>query len=247
MAALALVLLTGVTAAAVAPPPAPVRWVTDQVGFLSPATRQELDARLEAYQQRTGHQVIVWIGGTIGSESLETWAAATFKAWGIGRKGQDDGAALFILAHDRRMRIEVGYGLEGQLTDLTAARILREQLTPRLQRGDRDGAVVAAVSSMLGVLGGEAPGAARGVAPDERPISKGQVVVVALLGVLLLLLVIANPRMAMALLYTLASSGRRGGGGFSGGGFSGGGSSGGGGGFSGGGGRSGGGGASGSW
>jgi uncharacterized protein len=230
------------TAAASAAPPAPTRWVTDGVGFLSAPTRQQLDQRLEAYQARTGHQVIVWIGGSLGGDDLETWAAKTFAAWGIGRKGHDDGAALFILAQDRRMRIEVGYGLEGQLTDLEAAAILRDELTPRLRRGDRDEAVIAAVNRMLVALGGEAPGAAPAVTPlddrdgaDPRPIPRWQLYGMGILGILFLLFLITHPRIAATLLYTMAAGGGRGG------------YSGGGGGFSGGGGRSGGGGASGSW
>ena len=236
-------------AAPAAAPPAPTRWATDNVGFLSPPTRLQLDQRLEAYQARTGHQVIVWIGASIGADDLETWAARTFAAWGIGRKGHDDGVALFILAQDRRMRIEVGYGLEGQLTDLEAAAILRDELTPRLRAGNRDEAVIAAVNRMLVALGGEAPGAAPAVSPlddregaDARPIPRWQLYGMGILGLLFLLFLITHPRIAATLLYTMAAGGGRGGGDSGRGGFSGGG-----GGFSGGGGHSGGGGASGSW
>ncbi len=188
--------------------------------------------------------MVVWIGGTIGNESLETWAARTFEAWRVGVKGEDNGVALFILAKDRRMRIEVGYGLEGLLTDLKSARILREELTPRLREGKRDEAVVAAVNGILGVLGGEEAGAAQRFAPEasQRTVSKWELIGFGVLGLLLLFLIATNPRMAATLLYTLASSGHRGAGFSGGGGYSGGG-----GGFSGGGGRSGGGGASGSW
>jgi uncharacterized protein len=236
---------------AAAPPPPPERWVTDGAGFLSPATRDGLDRRLEAYERRTGHQVIVWIGTTIGNDSLESWAAQTFKAWGIGRKGKDDGVAIFILAQDRKMRIEVGYGAEGQLTDLTSARIIREQMTPRLRLGDRDGAVTAAVGGVLGALGGEEPGAApRAVDQDQpeaagRPMSLGEIVFLGVVALFVLGFLVTHPSLAAALLFSIASN-RRGGGGWSGGsGWGGGG--GGGGGFSGGGGSSGGGGASGSW
>jgi uncharacterized protein len=247
-APLALLMALAAPAAAAAPPPAPERWVTDGAGFLSPATRTGLDRRLESYEQRTGHQVIVWIGTTIGNESLESWAAQTFKAWGIGRKGKDDGVAIFILAQDRRMRIEVGYGVEGQLTDLASARIIREQMTPRLRLGDRDGAVTAAVDGVLGALGGEEPGAApRAVDQPEaegRPISLGEIIFLGVVALFVIGFLVTHPSLASALLFTIAS-GRRGGGGWSGGSSWGGG--GGGGGFSGGGGSSGGGGASGSW
>jgi uncharacterized protein len=140
--------------------------------------------------------------------------------------------ALFILTQDRKARIEVGYGLEGQLTDLTAGRIINDQLAPRLRAGDGDGAVTAAVDGILGALGDQG-GAEE--APPGRPISKWRLVGMGIAGLLLLIFVITHPRAAMWMLFTMASSGRRDGGWSSGGGFSGGG------------GRSGGGGASGSW
>src|SRR5262245_14287220 len=93
-----------------ATPPSPARLVTDGAGFLSPATREELDQRLERYARDTGHQVLLWIGQTTGGEPIESWAVRAFAAWRVGRQGMDDGVAVFILAADRRVRIEVGYG-----------------------------------------------------------------------------------------------------------------------------------------
>jgi uncharacterized protein len=230
--------------AAPAVPPAPDRWVTDQAAVLSAGTRDALDRRLEAYERATGHQVIVWIGQLPEGGAVEDFAVRAFAAWGIGRKGHDDGAALFLFPAARRTRIEVGYGLEGQLTDLTAARIIRERLTPALQRGDWDGAVTAAVDGILGTVGGE-PGAPPPQAVGQergRPLSLVELIFLGLAGLLVLGFLVTHPSLAVYLLYSIFSGGGRGGGGFSGGG-----SFGGGGGFSGGGGHSGGGGASGSW
>jgi uncharacterized protein len=244
--ALALVLVSGTALAAGATPPAPERWVTDQVGMLSPGTRQTLDRRLEAYEARTGRQVIVWIGDTIGEDSLEAWAERTFRAWGIGRRGKDDGVALFVLARDRRMRIEVGYGLEGVLPDAVAARILREEMAPRLRQGDAGAAVTAAVNAILKAAGGEDPAAVPALEEPRpvRSVSKGELIVAGVGFLLFLVLLVTNPGLASALLFTMSARGHGGGwGGSSSRGWSGGG----GGGFSGGGGRSGGGGASGSW
>jgi uncharacterized protein len=211
------------------------------VQLLKPDTRDTLDRRLAAYQQRTGHQVIVWIGDTIGNEVLETWAARTFAAWGIGRKGKDDGVAIFLLARDRKVRIEVGYGVEGQLPDLTTARIIQERIVPWLRQGNADAALTGAVDGVLATLGGEAPGAAPGSDPTaRRHLSPIELLVMGVVGLLLLLFVISHPALAVSLLYSLTAGGRGGGHWGGGGGFSGGG-------FSGGGGRSGGGGASGSW
>ena len=174
-----------------------------------------------------------------------------FAAWRVGRKGLDDGVAVFILAADRRVRIEVGYGVEDRVPDAVAARIIGDQMIPRLRAGDQDGAARAGVSGVLEAVGGET-GAPRDVtrAPGAPPeLGWGQLLLLGLIGILVLGFIVTNPRLALMLLTTIASNSGRGGGNWGGGGFGGGGGwgGGGGGGFSGGGGRSGGGGASGSW
>jgi uncharacterized protein len=239
--ALLLLLAGGARADEAALPPAPARWVTDEVGFLSPATRTALDARLEAYERKTGHQVIVWIGSTIGGAPLDDWAVRTFAAWGIGRKGHDDGLVLFILADDRKMDIEVGYGLEDRVPDARAKQIISDTLAPALKAGRHDEGVTAAVEQILGAIEGHAVGPTAAPttapAPHERPApSLGQKIAWGIFGLAILVLIITNPRLALLLLFSMMS-GRRGG--FGGGGYGGG--------FSGGGGRSGGGGARGSW
>jgi uncharacterized protein len=248
--AIAVVLLLGLCAVARAAetpiPAAPTRWVSDPAGFLSESTREQLDARLERYQRATGRQVIVWIGSTLGDTPLEEWAANAFRAWGIGRRGKDDGVAIFVFPADRRMRIEVGYGVEDVLPDAYASRIVGEVMQPALARGDHDGALRGGVDQVLSRLGDE-PGAAAVPPLPAQPRGKvglGKLVFGALGLLVLVVVMITNPRLAMLMLWSIASGGRRGGGGF--GGFGGGGG-GGGGGFSGGGGGSGGGGASGSW
>lgn len=217
-------------------PPAPERWVTDGQALLSSGTREDLDQRLAAYEKATGHQVLVWIGGSTGETPLEDWTVRTFESWKVGRKGVDDGLVLFILAQDHKLRIEVGYGLEGQMPDVVASRIIREAIAPRLGRGDWDGAVRAGVDGILGVLDGEVRSTPdRGPSPVRGTLGLGQIVLFGILGLGFLLLLVTHPNLAIWLLFSLLSGGRGGGGG------------GGGGGWSGGGGRSGGGGASGSW
>src|SRR6478735_10017493 len=125
-------------ASATSTPPSPTRFVTDGAGFLSASAQDELEQRLERYQRDTGHQVLLWIGQTTGGEPIEPWAVRAFAAWKVGRKGLDDGIAIFILAADRRVRIEVGYGLEDRVPDAVASRIIGDQLIPRLRAGDRD-------------------------------------------------------------------------------------------------------------
>jgi uncharacterized protein len=232
MPAVALAVLAVLAAAAPAPP-APARWVEDRAGFLSPAARAALDARLEGYERATGHQVIVWIGKTLEGAPLDDWAVRTFKAWKIGRKGLDDGIAMFVLADDRAIDIEVGYGLEDKVPDAIASRIIREVMAPRLRAGDRDGAVTAGADAVLAAIEGKPWAAAPATAPSARAPSLLTWILGGLALIAFVIFAITHPRMAMFMLWTIMAGGRGGGQG--------------GGGFGGGGGRSGGGGARGGW
>jgi len=236
--ALAGALTVSFAAAQARVPPAPDRWVTDGAGFLSRQAAAALDARLQDYERRTGHQVIVWIGRTLGQGAvLEDWAVKTFEAWKVGRKGIDDGLALFILAEDQRIRIEVGYGLEDKVPDALAFRVVDEILAPGIRAGRNDEAVSAAVTALLGFISGEgAPAEGERELRRSRPGSSlASKIFTGLVVIVLLFLFITNPSLALWLLFSILSGGRGGGG------------RGGGGGFGGGGGRSGGGGASGGW
>jgi uncharacterized protein len=218
-------------------PAAPTEFVTDRAGFLSPAAASDLSRKLEDYERGTGHQVIVWIDKTTGAVPIDDWAVRAFKAWGVGRKGHDDGVAMFIFSDDRKLRIEVGYGVEDVLPDARAGRIIQNDMVPRIRAGDRDGAVKAGVDAVLAALGG---------APEpRRPQQNNGSPLGLIFPVLFFIIVfIVARRHPWVLLFLGSGSGRRGGGwGGGGGGWGGGG----GGGFSGGGGSSGGGGASGGW
>ena len=251
LAAVALAcVIAPATAAEVPIPPSPTHFVTDGAGFLSSGARDSLDAQLAAYQSKTGHQVIVWIGSTTGDTPLEAWTIDAFTHWKVGRKGLDDGAALFIFASDRKVRIEVGYGLEPVLTDARSSEIIRDDIVPKIRSGDRDGAVQSGVDDMIAAIdsGGAEQAPAPEPAADWTP----------LIGLTIFLFFIALVLwwFRSSGIHTIGSGrGYRGYGGyFGGGGFGGfgggggfGGFSGGGGGFGGGGGMGGGGGASGGW
>jgi uncharacterized protein len=226
-------------------PPAPSRWVTDTANFLSPQTVAALDSRLAAYEQGTGHQILVYIGTTTGRAPIEDWTVRAFEAWRVGRPGVDDGLVLFIMAQDRRLRIEVGYGLEGQVPDAIASRVINQVIVPRIQAGDPNAAVTAGIDALTGIIGGETALPETATEPRSRPVTRWQILAYGAIGLVLLFLFLTNPSLAIYLLASVLSGGNRRGGGFGGGGFGGGGF--GGGGFRGGGGRSGGGGASGSW
>ena len=140
---------TIVLAAALTVPPRPTEYVTDNAGALTSSTVQNLDAELKHYEDVTRHRVVVWIGQTTGDVPLENWTIKAAETWKIGRKGQDDGAILFLFMQDRKIRIEVGYGLEGSLTDADSSRIINETIRPRMRAKDVDGAVQAGVDRML--------------------------------------------------------------------------------------------------
>src|SRR5215831_16208621 len=156
-------------------PPAPTQWVTDTANFMSSGAAQALNGRLEQYEHSTGHQLIVYIGQTTGDAPIDDWAVRAFAKWKIGRKGIDDGLVLFIMAADRKLRFEVGYGLEPVVPDAIASRIINEVIVPRIQAGDRDGAVTAGMDGVMMVIGGGGVPAEprRDNGRNERPVSLG--------------------------------------------------------------------------
>lgn len=169
---------TAASGADVAVPAAPARWATDTAGFLRPQTVASLDDRLRAYESATGHQVLVYVAPSTGDVPTEDWTVRAFARWKVGRKGLDDGLVLFVFAADRKVRIEVGYGLEQTVPDVTAARIIRDAITPKLRAGQPDAAVTAGVDGVLAAIGGEAasrpddavgPGGKAVGAGDARP------------------------------------------------------------------------------
>ena len=233
-------------------PPAPVHWVTDTAGFMPADAAQQLDARLQAYEQQTHHQLIVWIGKTTGGVPIEDWSTKVVRAWGIGRKGQSDGIALIVMADDHMLRFEVGYGLEGPVPDLIASRIIRDVITPQIKSGNTAGGITSGMEAIAAAIGeGPLPGSAyRGnedARYEDRPVPLLQKIFFLIIGILVLGFLVTHPSLILLLLAGNIIGGNRRGGGWGGGGGFGGGGFGGGGGFSGGGGMSGGGGASGSW
>ena len=243
MRALALALTVALSGAAI--PPTPTRWITDHAGVVSEPTRARVDARLEAYEHATGHQVVVWIDQTLGGEPIEDWAVKAFTAWHLGRKGKDDGVAIFMFVADRKLWITVGYGLEDKLPDAYASRIVRDLMVPALQKGQYDDAITGAVDQVISRLGDEPNGVIAPRLPESRA-GPSLFAIIAIIVVILLLggFAITHPALALYLLDVIMQMSRGGGGGWGGGGWGGGD---GGGGFSGGGGRTGGGGAGGSW
>lgn len=223
-------------------PPAPSAWITDTDGLLAPQTVADVDARLRAYERNSSRQIIVYVTPTTGGASLEDWTARAFAHWKIGRKGLDDGVALFIFPRDRTVRIEVGYGLESAVPDALASRVVRETIVPELRAGNPDRAVTLGVERIVGLAtASRSSGAnAAGSTSDSdttnalasRPLTPLELILIGLVIVVLVIFAIRSPTAALFLLVNIfGGRGRMSSEG----------------GFSGGGGRSGGGGASGRW
>ena len=152
---LALVMCWAVAAAAdVAVPPLSGR-VVDQTGTLSSGDIASLTQTLKSLEARKGSQVAVLIVPTTEPETIEQYSIRVAEAWKIGRKKIDDGALLVVAKNDRHLRIEVGYGLEGSLTDATTKRIIDEDITPKFKAGDFAGGITAGVNRMIRVIDGE--------------------------------------------------------------------------------------------
>jgi uncharacterized protein len=151
-------LLAGAAPAAAMEVPALTARVNDYAGMLSPATRQQLESVLASLEQEESTQLAVLTISSLEGENLEEFSLKVVEKWKLGQKGLDNGALLFIAKDDRKLRIEVGYGLEGVLTDLTSGRIIRDIITPQFRNGHFDQGVIDGVSAMIAAVHGEFSG-----------------------------------------------------------------------------------------
>jgi uncharacterized protein len=141
-------------AADVAVPPLTGR-VVDQTGTLTGDDIAALTNTLKDLETRKGSQIAVLVVPTTEPESIEQFSIRVAEAWKIGRKKIDDGALLVVAKNDRHLRIEVGYGLEGVLTDVTSKRIIDEDITPKFKSGDFAGGITAGIGRMIRLIDGE--------------------------------------------------------------------------------------------
>lgn len=241
-----IVLVTCSTIDALDTPPLRGR-VNDYAGVMSPSQVKSLEAQLAQFEQETGHQVAVLTIPTLNGAAIEDFGIHVAESWKIGKKGFDNGVILLVAVKDRKLRIEVGYGLEGVLPDVTAKRIISDYIVPHFRTQDYAGGIITGIDAILKVIKNEPlPESARKKNSNPGSEWNSLVMLAITFGVLGLMGFASAGRRRNQI---WATRGRRyppnywGGGGFGGGGFGGGG----GGGFSGGGGGFGGGGASGSW
>jgi uncharacterized protein len=257
---LALALLVCVlpsAAGALEVPPPPKRWVTDSAGILSTTELSLLDSKLESFEQSSGSQFIIYTFPSIENESIEDYTIRAVKAWRVGQAKYDNGLVLFVFVKEKKVRVEVGHGLEGSITDAFSSRLIREQIAPPFQRGAYGEGLNAAADAIIKKIqtGEESvpplqPAGGTPATEGSGDISPFTIVIILFVVFFIILPMLSRGRRGssgcggcLPLFFFPGGGGVT----FGGGGFSGGGGFGGGGGFSGGGGSFGGGGATGGW
>ncbi len=128
--------------------------VVDEAQILSASTEDALSEKLAAHEKATSNQVVVLTIPSLEGEVLEQFSLRTAETWKLGQKDKDNGVLLLIARDERKLRIEVGYGLEGDLTDVQASRIIRGEIVPHFKDGDFDGGITAGVEAILGTIEG---------------------------------------------------------------------------------------------
>ena len=143
--------------------------VVDLAKVISTSDRARLESLLSSHESKTSNQVVVLTLSSLRGEPLESFSHRVATEWQLGQKGTDNGALLLVAVKERKIRIEVGYGLEGALTDARSAQIIRHELVPRFRAGDFSGGIVAGVQAILHTIDGTytAP------SPDNSPKNQG--------------------------------------------------------------------------
>lgn len=245
---IAFVALLWVTLAALAANfPALTGRIVDQANIISAETRQAIEPKLVDLENKSGIQLVVATVTSLDGQEIEPYANELFRTWKLGEKTKNNGVLLLVAPNERKVRIEVGYGLEGTLTDALSKVIITNAITPRFKTGDFSGGIARGVDDVITVLTTDSsewqqrPSLRLDHQQTADPMS--WILIAALFALITLLIMSPSFRWFFfnVVFNILASSGGSSGGGSFGGGSSGGG------GFSGGGGSSGGGGASGSW
>ncbi len=217
--------------------PQPTGYVNDKARIISQTVELKLEQFLRDFEKSDSTQITILTIPTLDGEVLEEYSLKVFENWKIGQKGKDNGALLLVAKAEKKIRIEVGYGLEGRLTDLLAGRIIDNEISPKFKQGDFDGGIVSGVVGMAEAVRGEYTGTGKTGSRKKKSSPFGLIFLFFFLGPLI-------SRLTGRRSSRNSSRSRRGGiylggpfsggGGFGGGGFSGGGGGGGGGGASGG-------------
>ena len=129
--------------------------VVDNAGMLDAASEQRLTQLLQGHENATGNQVVVVTLPNLGGYDIASYGYQLGRHWGIGQKGKDNGVLLIVAQKERKVRIEVGYGLEGTLTDAISSNIINTVIVPRFKKGDFNGGIVAGTVAIIRALGGQ--------------------------------------------------------------------------------------------
>ncbi len=132
--------------------------VNDQAKMLSPETKQRLEQKLAAFERETSNQIAVLTIASLQGDDIDQFSIRVAEAWKLGQKGKDNGVLLVLAQAERKVRIEVGMGLQGVLPDITAGRIIRENMRPHLKSGNFDQGITVAVDSIIAATKGEFKG-----------------------------------------------------------------------------------------
>jgi uncharacterized protein len=143
-------------------------YVNDYAGLLSAGASQKIGAELKSFEQSDSTQIVVLTIPSLEGENLEDFSIRVAEAWKIGQKGKDNGAIILVARNERKIRIEVGRGLEGKLTDLVSGRIIRYEIAPQFKAGDYDAGIEKGVSAVIAVVKGEYK------AEPDRPDRQGK-------------------------------------------------------------------------
>ncbi len=145
--------------------------VVDDAGVLDGSTRATLAEKLKALEAQTTDQLVVATVASLDGRTIEDYANRLFRAWGLGQKDKNNGVLLIVAPNERKVRIEVGYGLEGTLTDAVSKLIIEGTIVPRFRAGDMAGGIVRGADDIMAVLGGDAADWQRRAA--ARPAASG--------------------------------------------------------------------------
>lgn len=138
-------------------PASPTQWVTDAAGILQPQELQALNSKLREFETRSGAQFIIYIFPSLENESLEDFSIRAAEAWKAGQEKYDNGLILLVFMAEQRVRIEVGYGLEGTMTDAFSSRVIRNYLAPHFQNGQYASGLNAAADAIIAEIEGNEP------------------------------------------------------------------------------------------
>src|SRR5688572_10351546 len=120
-------------------PPPPAQWFTDKASVVPPTDADLLNAKLRQFEQDSGAQFIIYVFPSLEGEAMEDFTIRAVERWKVGQKKYDNGLVLFVFVAEKKIRVEVGYGLEGTMTDAFSSRVIRDHISPYFQRQDYTG------------------------------------------------------------------------------------------------------------